>query len=300
MFVLNGVSHPRSTSRSYLLRSTLPAVYFRPPPATIRRSSLMSSSCTIVTFLESPRPGRVLSQPRGESNRKRAEAPPGGDESVLDDWVFWTRRARRALRSTGGPQQCLSLQVAQHDLAGFFGLSQRFEGRAADLDGALFLMMDRTPGRHEAGSSAKAGTAAALIADHERKAVAAPAPYFHVRDGTNDAGELHGHSHRRPTSSVGSADDQTLSQRWFQARQRGYPRAPAPTQKQAVDSLAALPPHQTPEPQRTHRRASYGLEARRPYFAPGRSACPPLGHPRSDRRHSAEFDNLLFAVSYGK
>src|SRR5258708_7268371 len=54
MFVLNGVSHPRSTSRSYLLRSTLPAVYFRPPPATIRRSSLMSSSCTIVTFLESP------------------------------------------------------------------------------------------------------------------------------------------------------------------------------------------------------------------------------------------------------
>jgi hypothetical protein len=79
MFVLNGVSHPRSTSRSYLLRSTLPAVYFRPPPATIRRSSLMSSSCTIVTFLESPRPGgRVLSQPRGESNRKRAEAPRKG------------------------------------------------------------------------------------------------------------------------------------------------------------------------------------------------------------------------------
>ena len=57
----------------------------------------------------------------------------------------------------------------------------------------VVLMMDRTPRRHEAGSSVKAGTAAALITDHERKAVAAPVPYFHVRDGTNDAGELHGH-----------------------------------------------------------------------------------------------------------
>src|SRR5258708_33104458 len=75
MFVLNGVSHPRSTSRSYLLRSTLPAVYFRPPPATIRRSSMMSSSCTIVTFLESPGSTRRRSvhQPHGESNRKRAK-----------------------------------------------------------------------------------------------------------------------------------------------------------------------------------------------------------------------------------
>jgi hypothetical protein len=36
--------------------------------------------------------------------------------------------------------------MAQHGLAGFFGLSQRFEGRAADLDSARFLMMDRTPG----------------------------------------------------------------------------------------------------------------------------------------------------------
>jgi hypothetical protein len=52
--------------------------------------------------------------------------------------------------------------------------------------------MDRTPRRHEAGSSVKAGTAAALITDHERKAVVARVPYFHVLDGTNDAGELHG------------------------------------------------------------------------------------------------------------
>jgi hypothetical protein len=40
----------------------------------------------------------------------------------------------------------------------------------------------------------KAGTAAALITDHEGKAVAARVPYFHVLDGTNDAGELHSHS----------------------------------------------------------------------------------------------------------
>ena len=82
MFVLNGISQPISTKRSYLLRSIFPAVYLRPPLATIRRSSLMSSSCTIVTFFESPfdQAGRVLSQPaRGESNRKRAEAFPKGD-----------------------------------------------------------------------------------------------------------------------------------------------------------------------------------------------------------------------------
>ena len=84
-------------------------------------------------------------------------------------------------------------QVSQHDLAGFFGLSERFKGRAADPDGAPVLM-DRTPRRHEAGASVKAGIAAALITDHERKAVAARVPYFHVLDGTNDADELHGHS----------------------------------------------------------------------------------------------------------
>src|SRR5882672_5171201 len=87
----------------------------------------------------------------------------------------------------------LSRQVSQHSLAGFFGLSERFKGRAADLDGAAALM-DRTPRRHEAGASVKAGTAAALITDHEGKAVAARAPYFQVLDGTNDGGELHSHS----------------------------------------------------------------------------------------------------------
>ncbi len=98
MLVLNGVSHPRSTNRSYLLRSTLPAVYFRPPPATIRRSSLMSSSCTIITFLESPGSTRRRSvhQPHGESNRKRAKAPRKGMD-------FFNRPARSPKR--GGPHE---------------------------------------------------------------------------------------------------------------------------------------------------------------------------------------------------
>ena len=70
---------------------------------------------------------------------------------------------------------------------------ERSKGRAANPDGAPVLM-DRTPRRHEAGSSVEAGTAAALMTDHEGKAVAARVPYFHVLDGTNDAGELHSHS----------------------------------------------------------------------------------------------------------
>jgi hypothetical protein len=107
-------------------------------------------------------------------------------------------------------------QVLQHGPASFFGLSERFKGRAADPDGAPVLM-DRTPRCHIAGRSVKAGTAAALTTDRERKAVAARGPYFHVLDGINDAGELHGHFHRLPTPSVGASDDQAPSQRRFPA-----------------------------------------------------------------------------------
>src|SRR5260370_7469801 len=100
-------------------------------------------------------------------------------------------------------------QVPQHGPASFFGLSERFKGRAADPDGAPVLM-DRAPRCHIAGRSVKAGTAAALITDHERKAVAARGPYFHVLDGINDAGELHGHFHPLPTPSVGPSAHQPL------------------------------------------------------------------------------------------
>jgi hypothetical protein len=89
-------------------------------------------------------------------------------------------------------------QVAKHGLAGFFGLSERIEGRAANPDGGPVLI-DRTPGRHEAGSSLKAGTAAALITDHERKAVSIRVPYFHLLDATDDADELHGRSTHGPS-----------------------------------------------------------------------------------------------------
>ena len=54
-------------------------------------------------------------------------------------------------------------------------------------------------GRHEAGASVKAGTAAALITDHERKAVSIRVPYFHLLDATDDADELHGRSTPGPS-----------------------------------------------------------------------------------------------------
>jgi hypothetical protein len=45
----------------------------------------------------------------------------------------------------------------------------------------------------------KAGTGGALMADHERKAVAARVPYLHVLDGTCDAVELQGHNINKPS-----------------------------------------------------------------------------------------------------
>src|SRR5204862_6404117 len=76
-------------------------------------------------------------------------------------------------------------------------LGEGRKGRAADLNRASVLI-DRTPRRHKASASPKAGTAVALITDHERKAVSISVPYFHVFDATDDADELHGHStHQR-------------------------------------------------------------------------------------------------------
>jgi hypothetical protein len=124
-------------------------------------------------------PGHIQAQPEVEGNTAGANA------------------AREGLDQA---QQKLSRQVPQHDLAGFFGLSAHFKGRADNPHSAPVLM-DRPPRRHEAvcprpgdAASVKAGTAAALMTDHERKAVAARVPDFHVLDGTNHTAELQGHS----------------------------------------------------------------------------------------------------------
>ena len=83
----------------------------------------------------------------------------------------------------------VSDQVHEHGRAGFLSLSERLKRRAADLYGAPVLI-DRTPGCHEAETSTKAGTVAALKADYERKTVAGRVPYLQIH-GTDDAAELH-------------------------------------------------------------------------------------------------------------
>ena len=52
--------------------------------------------------------------------------------------------------------------------------------------------MDRTPRGYEASIAAKAGTAAARKADHEREAITGRIPHLDVLDGSDDAAELHG------------------------------------------------------------------------------------------------------------
>jgi hypothetical protein len=67
-----------------------------------------------------------------------------------------------------------------------FGRSERLERRADDLNGGPVLT-NRTPGGYEAGIAVKAGTAAALITDYERKAVAGRIPYLNLLDRSNHA-----------------------------------------------------------------------------------------------------------------
>jgi hypothetical protein len=97
-----------------------------------------------------------------------------------------TKAARRRSLYAGGipPLWLSSNQVHEHGRAGFLSLSERLKRRAADL------MARRTPGCHETGTSMKAGTAAALKADYERKAVAARGLFLQIH-GTDDAAELH-------------------------------------------------------------------------------------------------------------
>ena len=65
----------------------------------------------------------------------------------------------------------VSNQVHEHGRAGVLSLGERLKRRAADLYGAPVLI-DRTPRCHEAETSTKAGTVAALKADYEQKTVA--------------------------------------------------------------------------------------------------------------------------------
>jgi hypothetical protein len=90
-----------------------------------------------------------------------------------------------------------SRQVYKEGLAGFLSVSERLEGRAAHLDGRP-IQIERSPRGYKTGLSVKAGTGAALEADHERKAVAARAPDFQILYGIDDAAELHDASDKSP------------------------------------------------------------------------------------------------------
>ena len=83
----------------------------------------------------------------------------------------------------------VSDQVHEHGRAGLLSLGERLERRAADLYGTPVLI-DRTPGCHEAETSMKAGTAAARKTDYERKTVVGRVPYLQIHE-TDDAAELH-------------------------------------------------------------------------------------------------------------
>ena len=97
----------------------------------------------------------------------------------------------------------VSDQVHEHGRAGILSVSERLKRRAADLYGAPVLI-DRTPGCHEAGTSMKAWTATGLKADYERKTVAGRVPYLQIHE-TDDAAELHDASDVGPLSEGDSA-----------------------------------------------------------------------------------------------
>ena len=95
------------------------------------------------------------------------------------------------IRICGGWARVRRFRGHEHGRAGLLSLGERFERRAADLYGTPVLI-DRTPGCHEAETSMKAGTAAARKTDYERKTVAGRVPYLQIHE-TNDAAELHVH-----------------------------------------------------------------------------------------------------------
>jgi hypothetical protein len=78
--------------------------------------------------------------------------------------------------------------MSQHNVTGLFGGGKGVERGADDLHRGPILI---TPGGYETGIALKTGTAAALITDHKRKAIAARIPDLNVFDRENDATELH-------------------------------------------------------------------------------------------------------------
>ena len=123
----------------------------------------------------------------------------GGLLSVLDHGPVGSAMKKRGRKQKDRPKAvslcwrrgtAVSDQVHEHGRAGVLSLGERSKRRATDLYGAPVLI-DRTPGCHEAENSTKAGTVAALKTDYERKTVAARVPYLQIHR-TDDAGVRRG------------------------------------------------------------------------------------------------------------
>jgi hypothetical protein len=77
-------------------------------------------------------------------------------------------------------------EVIQSGFARVLGLFQCSKGRTGDPDRTHIHARHRTPRSNIAGLPTEAGPGPALVADHEREAVAYRAPYFHVGDEIAD------------------------------------------------------------------------------------------------------------------
>jgi hypothetical protein len=76
--------------------------------------------------------------------------------------------------------------MSWRNLTVLFGCDERLERRADDLHRRAILI-NRTPGGYESKVALEPATAAALVADDERKAAATRIPYLNVFDRSNDA-----------------------------------------------------------------------------------------------------------------
>ena len=73
------------------------------------------------------------------------------------------------------------------------GFGERLKGGTAYPDGSP-VEIDGAPGSYKARPPVEAGTAAALVADYEREAALARAPYLQLLCRGSDAAEVQGHS----------------------------------------------------------------------------------------------------------